>query len=242
MSELKKTFIQPAQQPLSNLKQVRSIIAVSSCKGGVGKSTIAVALAEQYHALGYKVGIVDADIHGPSIPTMFGISQKPEIIDSKFIPLKSRGIELMSVGFLVNSDAAIAWRGPMTSKILYQMLSTTLWDNLDYLIIDMPPGTGDIHLSILENYHVDGVVIVTTPQRISMNDVRRVIELYKKFSIPILGIVENMSDIFDGNAGKDLAAEYAIKLCIHALYTKTIAQKADKSESFADLIPLKELL
>jgi ATP-binding protein involved in chromosome partitioning len=224
------------------INNVQKIILISSGKGGVGKSTIPVAMAEKYHALGYKVGIVDADIHGPSIPTLLGISQKPEILENKFIPLKIRGIQLMSVGFLVDRNVAIAWRGPMTSKILYKMLSTTSWDDLDYLLIDMPPGTGDIHLSILENYHINGVIIVTTPQKLSMDDVARAIELYKKFSIPIMGIIENMSNIFDGNAGNLLAERYNISQCIHTNYDKDIAHKADDGKSFASLISLPTLL
>lgn len=203
---------------------VKKLILVASGKGGVGKSTMAVALSKQYQAAGYRVGLVDADIYGPSIPTMFGVSQKPEIIGQKFIPLEAGGIKLISVGFLVDFDTPIAWRGPMASKILYQMLSTTLWGELDYLIVDMPPGTGDVHLSILENYHIDGVVIVTTSQDISMVDVDRAIGLYRKFDVPILSIIENMSDLFPGNAGEILARKYSVEKLQRITFDRGIAE------------------
>ena len=209
------------------IEGVRKIILVSSGKGGVGKSTMAVSLADTYCKEGYKVGLIDADIYGPSIPTMFGINSKPEIIDQKFIPLEARGIKLMSVGFLVDIEAPIAWRGPMASKVLYKMLSTTNWGELDYLIIDMPPGTGDVHLSIVENYHIDGVMIVTTPQQISMTDVDRAIGLYRKFDIPILAIIENMSDLFPGNAGEILAKKYGIEKLERVKFDRNIATSAD---------------
>ncbi len=207
---------------------VNKVILVSSGKGGVGKSTMATCLASNYHKQGFKVGLIDADIYGPSIPTMFGVNVKPEIIDQKFIPLEARGIKLMSVGFLVDIDVPIAWRGPMASKVLYQMLSTTNWGRLDYLIVDMPPGTGDVHLSILENYHIDGVMIVTTPQQISMADVDRAMGLYRKFEVPILAIIENMSDLFPGNAGEILAEKYGVKKLERVKFDREIAERIDK--------------
>lgn len=217
---------------------VSKIILVSSGKGGVGKSTMAVSLAETYNKQGYKVGLIDADIYGPSIPTMFGVNAKPEIINQKFTPLEVRGIKLMSVGFLVDTEVPIAWRGPMASKVLYQMLSTTDWGQIDYLIIDMPPGTGDVHLSILENYHINGVVIVTTPQNISMADVERSIRLYCKFEIPILAIIENMSDIFPGNAGDILAQKYKIKHLEKIKFDRNIAEQTDNGQHAGSILKL----
>ena len=220
----------PAGKKKYYIDGVKKVILVASGKGGVGKSTMAISMADTYCAQGYKVGLIDADIYGPSIPTMFGIHSKPEIIDQKFIPLEARGIKLMSVGFLVDDETPIAWRGPMASKVLYKMLSTTNWGGLDYLIIDMPPGTGDVHLSILENYHIDGVVIITTPQQISMADVDRAIGLYRKFEIPILSIIENMSDIFPGNAGEILAEKYGVAQVTRVRFDRAIAEAGDEGE------------
>jgi ATP-binding protein involved in chromosome partitioning len=217
---------------------IGKVILVSSGKGGVGKSTMATSLAETYQKEGYKVGLIDADIYGPSIPTMFGINTKPEIINQKFTPLEARGIKLMSVGFLVDTEVPIAWRGPMASKVLYQMLSTTDWGDIDYLIVDMPPGTGDVHLSILENYHIDGVVIVTTPQNISMSDVERSIRLYCKFEVPILAIIENMSDIFPGNAGDILAQKYKIKHLEKVIFDREIAEQSDNGQYVGNILKL----
>jgi len=226
---------------------VKKVILVSSGKGGVGKSTMAVAIADTYSQQGYKVGLIDADIYGPSIPTMFGINTKPEIIDQKFSPLEMRGIKLMSVGFLVDTEVPIAWRGPMASKVLYQMLSTTNWreigyGEIDYLIIDMPPGTGDVHLSILENYHIDGIVIVTTPQQVSMADVDRAMSLYRKFEVPILAIIENMHDIFPGNAGSILAKKYGVEKLKKISFSKNIALAGDAGCLLSEHIGLQNIL
>ncbi|MGV2432516.1 MAG UNVERIFIED_CONTAM: Mrp/NBP35 family ATP-binding protein [Rickettsiaceae bacterium] len=197
-----------------HIEGVKKVILVSSGKGGVGKSTMSVFLAELLQSHGAKVGIVDADIYGPSIPTMLGVeSQKPELENKKFIPIFHRNFQLMSIGFLVPEAGPIAWRGPMATKAIYQLLGATKWENLDYLIIDMPPGTGDIHLAILENYNIDNVYIVTIPQAISMIDVERAIGLYQKFGIEISGIIENMSsENFPGDAGEILSKKYGIKL------------------------------
>ncbi|XVN43649.1 MAG: P-loop NTPase [Candidatus Rickettsia vulgarisii] len=194
---------------------VKKVILVASGKGGVGKSTIAALIAEQLNLEGHKVGIVDADIYGPSIPHIFGIKSAPEIVNNKMIPLVSRNIKIISIGLLIKDHSAAIWRGPVASKTIYQLLSLTNWGELDYLIIDMPPGTGDIHLSILENYQLDGVIIVTTPQKITQIDVVRSIDLYKKLNLPILGIIENMSSLNqtpnDSN-GEILSKEHSIPL------------------------------
>jgi ATP-binding protein involved in chromosome partitioning len=177
---------------------VKKVILVSSGKGGVGKSTIAFILAKIMSEKGKKIGLLDADIYGPSVSTLTGISDKPEIVDKQMIPHDYHGIQVNSMGYLIPESKALSWRGPMITKALHQLLYTTKWENLDYLIIDMPPGTGDIHLTICDKYNVDSVIIVSTPQILAVADVSRAIDMYHKFSIPILGIVKNMSYV--GNA------------------------------------------
>ncbi len=220
------------------LEDVSHVILVSSGKGGVGKSTIAKALAEQLASQGSNVGIVDADIYGPSIPTMFGISAKPELDGNKMLPITKNGIKIMSIGFLVAPGSAIAWRGPMATKAVYQILSLVKWGNLDYLIIDTPPGTGDIHLSILENYKIDGTIIVTTPQKISAIDAIKAIDLYRKFAVPVIGIVENMSDIFLGNNGEILADSYSIPLIARVPMNIEVAKICDNGEPIGAMMPV----
>ena len=230
------------------IDNVRNIILVAAGKGGVGKSTIAVAIAEGLQTLGKKVGIVDADIYGPSIPQMFGIEGVPEVTGNKMIPHDARGIQINSIGFLTKG-AAVAWRGPMASKAIYQLLSVTAWKDLDYLIIDMPPGTGDIHLSILENYHVTGAVIVTTPQKISQIDVQKAIDLYRKFNLNIYGIIENMSylvdastgdhiQIFAGESGKYLSEKYNIPLIAKLPLVPQLSASCDNGKPLNDLISI----
>ncbi len=218
------------------LDQVSKIILVAAGKGGVGKSTISLALAEQLATQGAKVGIVDADIYGPSIPTMLGIFQKPDAIDGKIIPIESRGIKAISMGLLVSPESAVVWRGPMANKAIFQLLSGVQWGALDYLIIDTPPGTGDIHISILENYQIDGVVIVTTPQKIAALDVSKAIDLYKKFHVPIMGIVENMSGSFSGEAGRQLAAQHGLKLLARVPLIAEVASNADMGKAIGHLM------
>jgi ATP-binding protein involved in chromosome partitioning len=216
---------------------VKKVILVSSGKGGVGKSTMAMAIAEMLQNKGHNVGIVDADIYGPSIPTMLGINEKPELEDKKFIPLQHRGFQLMSIGFLVDTEGPIAWRGPMATKAIYQLFSATKWSNLDYLVVDMPPGTGDIHLSVLENYNIDGVYMVTTPQTVSLKDVERAINLYKKFDIDIKGIIENMvSEFFPGNSGEILSKKYDIPLLAKVALTAKISHNMDNGLPIVNLI------
>jgi ATP-binding protein involved in chromosome partitioning len=237
------------QKPKHFIENVKKVILVASGKGGVGKSTITALIAEQLNADGYRVGIVDADIYGPSIPHIFNINKLPTILNERIIPLMARNIQIMSIGFFVKDHSAIIWRGPMASKTIYKLLSVTKWDNLDYLIIDMPPGTGDIHLSILENYYLDGVIIVTTPHKISEIDVTRSIDLYKKLNLPILGIIENMSylidptsgetlSIFEGSSGEYLAKKYNIELIDKIAIMPSIANACDKGLSCANIIRL----
>lgn len=217
---------------------VSRVILVSSGKGGVGKSTIAKALAEQLAFQGAKVGIVDADIYGPSIPTMFGVHQKPELDGTKMLPIIKDGIKIMSIGFLSAPGSAIAWRGPMATKAIYQILSLVNWGKLDYLIVDTPPGTGDIHLSLLENYQIDSVLIVTTPQKIAASDAIKAIDLYQKFSVPITGIIENMSDYFPGNNGEILSSHYLIPLIAKIPMNKDIARICDAGRTIGQMLPM----
>ncbi|WP_041404497.1 Mrp/NBP35 family ATP-binding protein [Rickettsia massiliae] len=226
------------QKPKYFVENVKKIILVASGKGGVGKSTISALIAQQLSLENYRVGIVDADIYGPSIPHIFGINEVPKTKDGRIIPVLAQSIEIMSIGFFVKDHSAIIWRGPMASKTIYHLLSVTKWDNLDYLIIDMPPGTGDIHLSILENYHLDGVIIVTTPQKISEIDVIRSIDLYQKLNLPILGIIENMSYMLKNNSGGHLSQKYNIPLIAQIPITPQIAEACDKSLPLTNLLTL----
>ena len=199
------------------LDNIKKVIVIAAGKGGVGKSTIAALLAQKLAGQGKKVGLLDADIYGPSIPSIFNLRGKPELINKRMIPLYNYNVKVNSIGFITDPLSSISWRGPMTSKALYQLISLTDWGQLDYLIIDMPPGTGDIHLSLLQNYVIDGVIMITTPQKISAIDVQRAVNLYRKFNVPIIGIIENMSGyfspnskkitIFSGNSGKRIANE-----------------------------------
>lgn len=204
------------------LGQVKHIIAVASGKGGVGKSTTAVNLALALAAESARVGILDADIYGPSQPLMLGIAanQRPRVVEQKFFaPVEARGLKSMSMGYLATEQTPMVWRGPMASGALTQMLTQTLWGELDYLVVDMPPGTGDIQLTLAQAASLSGAVIVTTPQDIALLDARKGIEMFQKVKIPVLGIVENMSmhicsncghgePVFGDGGGAKVAAEY----------------------------------
>ncbi|HVY53563.1 MAG TPA: iron-sulfur cluster carrier protein ApbC [Gammaproteobacteria bacterium] len=182
------------QSAVKALPNIKNIIAVGSGKGGVGKSTIAANLALALAQEGGRVGLLDADIYGPSQPTMLNLKGRPEIKDKKVIvPMEQYGIKVMSMGFLVEDTAAIVWRGPMIAMALQQLLNDTLWGELDYLVIDLPPGTGDIQLTLCQKIPVSGAVIVTTPQELALKDVRRAVAMFQKLDVPILGIVENMT-------------------------------------------------
>ncbi len=172
---------------------VKHLIAIASGKGGVGKSTTATNLALALTAEGARVGMLDADLYGPSQPRMLGITGSPETRDGKMEPLEGHGIQTMSIGFMMADDTPVIWRGPMVTRALQQLVYETRWDNLDYLIIDLPPGTGDIHLTMAQKIPVSGAVIVTTPQDIALLDARKGIAMFEKVGIPVLGIIENMS-------------------------------------------------
>ena len=210
------------QRGVQLLPNVKNIIAVASGKGGVGKSTTAVNLALALAAEGASVGLLDADIYGPSQPMMMGIEGRPESVDGKNMePMENYGIQVMSIGFLVAQDEAMIWRGPMATQALEQLLRQTNWKDLDYLIVDMPPGTGDIQLTLSQRVPMTGAVIVTTPQDIALLDAKKGIKMFEKVGVPILGIVENMAvhvcsncghteHIFGEDGGKKMAADYSM--------------------------------
>ncbi len=194
------------QEGLEPLKGVRNIIAVASGKGGVGKSTVAANLALALQAEGARVGVLDADIYGPSQPRMLGLEGMPETTEErKIVPMSAHGLQAMSIGVLVRTDQAMIWRGPMATQALQQLVSDTLWDGLDYLVVDLPPGTGDIQLTLAQRIPVAGAVAVTTPQEIAVDDVRRAVAMFNKVKIPTLGILENMSTHICSQCGHEEA-------------------------------------
>ncbi len=211
----------------SNLKPfegIKNIIAIASGKGGVGKSTTAVNLALALKAEGATVGVLDADIYGPSQPRMLGISDKPESKDGRRLePLMGHGVQSMSIGYLIEEDTPMIWRGPMVTQALEQLLNETQWRELDYLIVDLPPGTGDIQLTLAQKVPVSGAVVVTTPQDIALLDARKAVQMFNKVEVPVLGVVENMSihicsncghaeSIFGEGGGERMAKDYGVEL------------------------------
>ncbi len=185
----------PAPEPTASpLSGVKNIIAVASGKGGVGKSTVAVNLAAALARNGAKVGLMDADIYGPSIPTMFNLFERPDItVQKKLIPLEKYGIKLVSMGFLVDVNQAMVWRGPMVTSAIKQFMNDVEWGELDYMILDLPPGTGDIQLTIVQSVPLSGAVIVSTPQNVALDDVRKGVAMFHKVNVPVLGVIENMA-------------------------------------------------
>lgn len=212
------------QGALSPLPDVRNIIAVGSGKGGVGKSTTAVNLAVALAQDGAKVGLLDADVYGPSVPMMLGLHGRPDSPDGKSIePLRAHGVVAMSIGLLVDQDTPMIWRGPMATSALSQLLNDTRWGELDYLIVDLPPGTGDIQLTMAQKIPVAGAVIVTTPQDVATLDARKALKMFEKVEVPVLGLVENMAvhvcsncghaeHIFGEGGGRRMAAQYGVPL------------------------------
>ncbi|MGJ7612158.1 MULTISPECIES: iron-sulfur cluster carrier protein ApbC [unclassified Variovorax] len=215
-----KVISHAVQRGVQLMPNVKNIIAVASGKGGVGKSTTAANLALALAAEGATVGLLDADIYGPSQPMMMGIAGRPDSADGKTMePMERHGVQVMSIGFLVDQDQAMIWRGPMATQALEQLLRQTNWKDLDYLIVDMPPGTGDIQLTLSQRVPMTGAVIVTTPQDIALLDAKKGIKMFEKVGVPILGIVENMAvhicsncghaeHIFGADGGKKMASEY----------------------------------
>ncbi|MCC4587807.1 iron-sulfur cluster carrier protein ApbC [Xanthomonas melonis] len=224
MSSERRIAAHAVQGALTPHPRIRNVIAVGSGKGGVGKSTTAVNLALALQQSGARVGVLDADIYGPSVPAMLGLSGRPDSPDNKSIePLRAFGIEAMSIGLLVDQDTPMIWRGPMATSALTQLFNDTLWDDLDYLLIDLPPGTGDIQLTLSQKIPVAGAVIVTTPQDIATLDARKALKMFEKVEVPVLGIVENMAvhtcrqcghreHLFGDGGGERMAAQYAVPL------------------------------
>ncbi len=217
-----KIVAHSVQRGVKLLPNVKNIIAVASGKGGVGKSTTAVNLALALASEGASVGMLDADIYGPSQPMMLGITGRPESRDGKMLePMEGHGIQAISIGFMIDPDTPMVWRGPMVTQALEQLLRETNWRDLDYLVVDMPPGTGDIHLTLAQKIPVTGAVIVTTPQDIALLDARKGLKMFEKVGIPILGIVENMAmhvcskcgqieHIFGQGGGERMSKEYEV--------------------------------
>ena len=182
------------KQKIQQINKVKKIIAIASGKGGVGKSTISINLASAFSLIGKNVGILDADIHGPSVPHMLGLKGKPEVnSDKKIIPFEFNSMKVMSIGFLLNDEQPVVWRGPMVHSAIKQMATETDWGELDILIIDMPPGTGDAQITVSQHLPLDGTIIVSTPQPVALNDAVKAIGMFRKVDIPIIGIIENMS-------------------------------------------------
>lgn len=239
----------------SLLPGVKNTVAVASGKGGVGKSTVAVNLAVALAKDGANVGLIDADIYGPSIPLMLGIKDKPKVYqkDGKVVmqPLENYGIKMISIGFLVDDDAPVIWRGPMASGAVKQFMSDVNWDELDYLIFDMPPGTGDIQLTLVQTIPLSGGVIVTTPQEVSLIDARKALKMFQRVNVPVLGIVENMSyfiapdtgkkyDIFGSGGGEKTSKELSVPFLGGIPIHPGIREGGDKGIPIIEALPDSE--
>ncbi len=222
-----------------HLDDVKNIILVASAKGGVGKSTTAINIATALNQLNQNIGILDADIYGPSIPKMLGIKEKPKISeDKRFIPIEKFNMKCMSIGFLVNQETPVIWRGPMIIKALKQMLNGVVWNGVDTLVIDLPPGTGDVQLTLCQKLKITGVIVVSTPQELAIIDAIKGINMFKKLNIPIIGLIENMSffqtklgetiDIFGKGSVEKTAKKNNINFLGNIPIEKKISQNSDK--------------
>jgi ATP-binding protein involved in chromosome partitioning len=248
-----KVVAHAVQRGVQLLPAVKNIIAVASGKGGVGKSTTAANLALALAAEGATVGVLDADIYGPSQPMMLGLSGRPESQDGKTMqPMMGHGIQVMSIGFLVEPDQAMIWRGPMATQALEQLLRQTNWRDVDYLIVDLPPGTGDIQLTLSQRVPVTGAVIVTTPQDIALLDAKKGVAMFEKVGVPILGLIENMAvyccpncghteHIFGADGGKRMAAEYKMDYLGALPLTRAIREQADSGQPTVVAAPDSEV-
>ena len=237
------------QDKLTPLPGVKNIIAVASGKGGVGKSTVAANLALALSAEGANVGVLDADIYGPSQPRMFGIEGRPDSPDGRSIePMMNHGVQLMSIGFLVGEDTPMIWRGPMVTQALTQLLNDTRWRDLDYLVIDLPPGTGDIQLTLCQRVPVAGAVIVTTPQDIALLDAKKGLKMFEKVAVPVLGVIENMAThicsqcgheehVFGEGGGERMAEQYRVPLLGSLPLDIRIREQADGGDPSVHAMP-----
>ena len=227
---------QPTEQP-----NLGKIIAISSGKGGVGKSTVAANLAVALAQAGFQVGVMDADVYGPNIPRMFGVFERPPVLGGKIQPLEAHGVKLMSLGFLVERDAPAIWRGPIIMKIVHQFLQDVAWGQLDYFIVDLPPGTGDAQLSLVQATHVSGALIVTTPQEVAVGDALRGAKMFERVGVPVIGVVENMSgftdpetgrrfELFSAGGGQRLAEEISVPLLGSVPLQPQLAVLADEGQ------------
>lgn len=237
-----KIVAHAVQRGIKLMPNVKNIIAVASGKGGVGKSTTAANLALALAAEGAAVGILDADIYGPSQPTMMGIAGRPETVDGKTMePMENHGLQVSSIGFMIDPDEPMVWRGPIVTQALQQLLGQTNWRDLDYLIVDMPPGTGDVQLTLSQKVPVTGAVIVTTPQDIALLDARKGLKMFEKVDIPIIGVVENMSihicsncghaeHIFGEGGGEKMCADFGVDFLGSLPLTMAIREQADSGK------------
>jgi ATP-binding protein involved in chromosome partitioning len=229
----------------AKLPGVKKIIAVASAKGGVGKSSVAVNLALALSAQGLKVGLMDADVYGPSVPTMLGLNEQPQVSEDKKIhPVLCRGLQVISMGLLMPPDQPVIWRGPLVFSALKQFLKDVMWKDLDFLVVDMPPGTGDAQLTLIQQVPLSGVVMVTTPQEVALADVRRGINMFNETKVPVLGVVENMSyfvcpdngkkyDIFGHGGGAEVAKAYKLPLLAEIPIDPSIRKGGDAGEPAA---------
>jgi ATP-binding protein involved in chromosome partitioning len=230
----------PAPQAMEQ-PNLGKIIAISSGKGGVGKSTVAANLAVALAQAGFQVGVMDADVYGPNIPRMFGVFERPQVIDGKIQPLEAHGVKLMSLGLLVERDAPAIWRGPIIMKIVNQFLRDVEWGQLDYFLVDLPPGTGDAQLSLVQATHVAGALIVTTPQEMAVGDALRGAKMFERVGVPVIGVIENMSgftdpetgrrfELFSSGGGQRLADEIAAPLLGSVPLQPQLAALADAGQ------------
>jgi ATP-binding protein involved in chromosome partitioning len=242
-----------AQKGVAPLPGIKNIIAIASGKGGVGKSTTAVNLALALQQEGAKVGVLDADIYGPSIPTMLNLKEKPQTIDGKSMqPLTAYGLQVMSIGVLIEEDSPMIWRGPIVTQTLTQLLKETNWEDLDYLVIDLPPGTGDVQLTLAQQIPVTGAVIVTTPQQVALIDAKKGLKMFEKVEIPVIGIIENMSThicsncgheeaIFGENGGESMAKHYSVDFLGSLPLDKRIREESDQGHPTVIAEPSSEI-
>lgn len=241
------------QKGVAPLPGIKNIIAIASGKGGVGKSTTTVNLALALQQEGAKVGILDADIYGPSIPTMLNLKEKPQSKDGKSMqPLTAYGLQVMSIGVLIEEDSPMIWRGPIVTQTLTQLLKETNWEELDYLVIDLPPGTGDVQLTLAQQIPVTGAVIVTTPQQVSLIDAKKGLKMFEKVEIPVIGIIENMSThicsncgheeaIFGEHGGEQMAKQYSVDFLGSLPLDKRIREEADQGQPTVTAEPSSEI-